>query len=169
MASDTDGADDVAAAASGRTGETAFLKRLGIAAVWGILAILWHDILRTGVVWAFSIPWILMQGPFAAGLWRLVVQPLAAAVAAFLTLQTNIRNEVFHRALVVVVLASAILPAGVPLLGQASVATANPYVAQAVDLARVASYAIQALAVIGSSGLSLLVVKRRRARIIPGS
>lgn len=137
-----------------------FARRVGLMLGYAVLSVLWFLIIRTIVVAAFSLPWLFMTTPGAAGLWLWGAQPIAAGIAAFLTLQTNIRNRALHRVLTVIVFIMAAVPGW-----QARIATANPYVAQTSDTVKITAYFMQLLMVVAFAAVGLVVVKRRRAKL----
>jgi hypothetical protein len=134
------------------------MMRLGGTLAYALVALLWYLVIRFAIVAAFSLPWAVLSGPATAGVWLLIVQPFAVGVAAFLTMQTNIRNFALHRVMMGVILVTAVI-------GQLHLPTGNPHVALASDGARIAAFFIQAAMVAAFTWLSLKLVKRRRARL----
>jgi hypothetical protein len=155
---DADTVEGVGAMANEEDAGREVLGRLGATLAHAVVALLWYLVIRFVVVAAFSLPWTLLKGPAAAGVWLLIVQPFAVGVAAFLTLQTNVRNLPLHRVMMGVILVTAVV-------GQLHLATANTFVAQASDGARIAGFVAQAVMVVAFTWLSMKVVARRRARL----
>lgn len=133
-------------------------RRVLVVIGYAIVSAIWFGIIRAAVVGIPSLLGVIFTGPFAAGVWLLIVEPILVAVSAFLTLQTNIRNLRLHRVMSVVILAMTVLW---PL----HFATPNPYVAQAIDTAQIAAYLIQVVAVFVASWVGLRVVRARRGKL----
>jgi hypothetical protein len=135
---------------------------LGEMALWTFISILWFGIIRFVVVGAVAIPWVVLPKTAAtANSWMLLGTPAAVSVAAFLTLQTNVRNRDLHRAMTFVVIASAVV-------FHINLGVGNPFVENASGGANAIAWVFQAAAVAAGTGAGLAVVRRRRVRAARG-
>ena len=125
--------------------------------LWALISILEYAVIRAVVVIVFSVPWLGSTSSGAAAGWLWLGTPLGVAVAAFLTLQTNVRNRQLHFVLTVVVFLSAVFFHINPTLG-------NPYIVNPPSGAMPIAWFLQAVAVLVGGGLGRLMVRRRRAK-----
>jgi hypothetical protein len=127
--------------------------------MWVVISVVWFVLLRFLVVGAFALPWLLTSPtPSAAQFWMVIGTPMAVAVAAFVTLQTNMRNRELHAVLTAVVVISAVL-------FHINLSLGNPSMASLASTGTgVVAWLMQALGVIAGALAGQANVKRRRAR-----
>jgi hypothetical protein len=131
-------------------------------AAWVLISVIWYGIIRFAVVGMFALPWLVLPKTVGtANTWMWLGTPAAVAVAAFLTLQTNVRNRELHRVMMFVVLASA-------LILHIDLGVGNPFVEGASGASRLAAWVFQASAVAAGTAAGLAVVKRRRSAAARG-
>jgi hypothetical protein len=125
--------------------------------LWTVISVIWFALVRFIVVAAFSLPWWLHAKTItAAYAWLWAGTPAAVAFAAFLTIQTNIRNRELHQVMTYVIGVTAVWP-------HINLSVGNAHMAE-LGGALVAAWIAQAAAVAVGVAAGLALVKRRRRK-----